>query len=377
MKEIKYYSLIFLLVLLACRQPYEPPPIKADYNFLVVEGVINTTPNSSTTILLSRTRNLADTFLTSPERFAQIEIESGSGNLYNLMEGEPGIYTSNQLTLNPNQTYRLHIWVGNDQFISDFVTVKNTPPIDSITWKRDDGVTLYANTHDPQNNTRYYRWDFIETWQYRSVYETDMGVQNGMIYFRDSTNQIYNCWRSMNSTEILLASSVRLSQDVIDKMPLQIIPEKSEKLSVRYSMLLKQYALTEEAYKYWEILQKNTQKLGTLFDAQPSQLVSNIYNTTNPSEPVIGYISACNVQEKRIFIRNFEVFPWEGSFSSPACGAQKQIGVNPSNYLIYTHSDTTYSPYFFCCGGGGLVLARNECLDCRRRGGSTQKPSFW
>src|SRR3712207_6958843 len=32
------------------------------------------------------------------------------------------------------------------------------------------GVTIFVNTHNPENNTRYYRWEFDETWENRSVY---------------------------------------------------------------------------------------------------------------------------------------------------------------------------------------------------------------
>gem|GEM_PF-6893667 len=53
------------------------------------------------------------------------------------------------------------------------------------------------------------------------------------------------------------------------------------------------------------------------------------------------------------------------------------LPVNSTNYLIYNYSDTTYAPYYFCCSGGALVVAKKDCLDCTRRGGTNQKPSFW
>jgi hypothetical protein len=48
--------------------------------------------------------------------------------------------------------------------------VQNNPPIDSISWKRDEeGVRVFVNTHNPEGNTRYYRWEFEETWEIRSI----------------------------------------------------------------------------------------------------------------------------------------------------------------------------------------------------------------
>ena len=46
------------------------------------------------------------------------------------------------------------------------------------------------------------------------------------------------------------------------------------------------YALTRDQFNYWANLKKTTEYLGTIFDAQPSQLNNNIHCLSNPSEPV-------------------------------------------------------------------------------------------
>jgi hypothetical protein len=67
-------------------------------------------------------------------------------------------------------------------------------------------------------------------------------------------------------------------------------------------MLLKQYGLSSDAYTFWSQMKKNTEELGSIFDAQPSQINGNIHCTTNPVEPVFGYVSITNIQTKRIYI---------------------------------------------------------------------------
>ena len=95
-----------------------------------------------------------------------------------------GIYKSNPLLLNSADKYRLKIITASgEQYASDFVEVRQTPAIDSITWQQQNDVTIYANTHDPSNSTTYYRWDFIETWQYRSQLESELGQKNGIIFY--------------------------------------------------------------------------------------------------------------------------------------------------------------------------------------------------
>lgn len=373
------YRTFFLLLLLSagCRQAYEPPAIKAPNHYLLVEGVINAAPDSKTTILLSKTRNLTDTILSNPEPLARIQIESKGGTTYSLAEQTRGTYTIDHLTLNRNESYRLNILTaGGKQYLSDYVPVKLTPPIDSLTWKQQNDVTIYASTHDPLDKARYYRWDFVETWQYHAALMGNfgLGVSNGLIFYRDPSTQQYNCWTTAASTDIVLASSVRLSGDVIDHAPIAFIPQNSGKLGIRYSTLVKQYALTEEAYKYYEILQKNTQQLGGLFDAQPGQLQSNIHSVSDPAEPVIGFVAACLVQEKRLFINGADLTNWNVPVPFVSCQLMT-IGQNPVNFQIWDYADTTYQPFYFVTGG--IVIAKKDCLDCERKGGSSKKPSFW
>jgi hypothetical protein len=377
MKRI-LHIIFFLALAWGCKKPYQPEAIQATHRFLVVDGVINVAGDARTTVTLSRTRNLSDTFLTSPETSASIQIQAQGGLSYPLQEQPGGIYVADHLSLNPSALYRLSIATSDGKkYLSDFVPVKNTPPIDSISWVQDKDLRLFVSTHDPSDKARYYRWDFVESWQTEAPLNTILGHADGFIFYVDSTNQTFDCWTHAPSTEILLSSSVKLAQDVIDHFPIQVIPEGSRKLSVRYSMLLHQYAITEDAFNYWQILQKNTQQLGTLFDAQPGQLNGNIHNTADATEPVIGYVSACNIPEKRIFIDNYVDLnnSWPRTFDHLECKLLV-IGQNPVNYLIYDYPDPTMAPYYFA-SGGGLVLTRKECVDCRLDGATNQKPSFW
>ena len=44
------------------------------------------------------------------------------------------------------------------------------------------------------------------------------------------------------------------------------------------------------------LMQKNAESLGSIFDEQPTQITGNIHSVTNPSEQVIGYVSAGTVE---------------------------------------------------------------------------------
>lgn len=384
MKKLLYISILIsscMFIYLSCKKPYSPPATRADNKFLVIDGTLINSTDSPSIFTLSRTVRLTDsTFAASPEIGAKVSVEGENGDIYNFNELPGGIYQSNPLLVNASSKYRLKITTSSgEDYASDFVEVKQTPPIDSLTWQQQNNVMIYLDTHDPSNNTRYYRWDFTEIYQYEAPLNAELSQSNSHLYYVDNTpNQTYNCWRSVNSTEILLGSSIALSQDVIGKAPITTVPQNSQEISIKYSILVKQYALTPDAYQYFSILKKNTENLGSIFDAQPTQLTGNIHSLKTPGEVVIGFFTASSVTQKRLFITKYDVRDWLFIDTNLACDI-KSIGHYPlpdPRFFVYDYPDTSYYPYYFC-GSTCLMIARRECVDCRVRGGTNQKPSYW
>jgi hypothetical protein len=368
MKKGQAFLIITLFVLAACREEYQPQVTQQNLNYLVVEGIINP---DSTTVMLSRTRTINDTTTLIPEPNAVVFIQGERGSSYLMTTRPGGIYTIGTLPLDLTDKYRLKISVSSKQYVSDFVNLEHTPPIDSVSWNQNTDVTISLSTHDPTNNTRYYRWEYEETWEFHSYYDSHLGYSNGQIYFLDSSQIVHVCYNSAASTQILLGTSAELSNDIIDNTPITVIPDGSEKLTERYSILVKQYALTKEAYEFWQLLRRNTNQVGGLFDAQPSELIGNLHCISNPAEPVIGYVSASTVETKRIFIGRTELSFWHYTAEDFFC-TPKIISDSVQYYL----SDTSMAPAYFVTGGA-LAIAKKSCVDCRRHGGKTVKPPFW
>jgi len=342
-------------------------------SILVVEGTIAAGVNAENHFLLSRLRPLLDTTINEPEIGARVVIEGQSGQNWTLAESSAGDYRST-ITLPLTTSYKLKIQTkSGKQYETDFLPVTATPPIDSVTWSRpENDLEIYVHTHDPNNNTRYYRWEYSETWEYHAFYESDLKYENGRIINLPDSLLTFVCWSSDASGSIILGNTTALSEDKVSYQTLLVLPNASPKASVKYSINVKQVALTEDAYNFWSILRKNTELTGTLFDPQPSQLPGNIKSVTNPGERVIGYISVGGVSEKRIYIKNTELPGW------PIRPAEefscKTLDPMP-NPLEFLDQDTTYGPAYFL--SGALLLAKKNCMDCRRRGGSTVRPAFW
>ena len=108
--KVKTWFLI-LILFWACKDKYTPHINSPASGTLVVEGFINT-GNGPTNILLTRVAPLNE-ISTIPESGAQVEVESEQGARFNLSETSAGNYSIDQIPIDSNQKYRIHIKTSN------------------------------------------------------------------------------------------------------------------------------------------------------------------------------------------------------------------------------------------------------------------------
>lgn len=310
-------SIIILLTIVGCRKPYIPPVISANNSYLVVEGVINA-GSDSTFIKLSRTGKVSDKVVANLETEAVLTAEGDQSSSYPLIEISKGNYASPGLNLDNSHKYRLRIrTVDNKLYLSDYVEALNSPPIDSINYDirgalTIPGVSIYVNTHDLSSKVQHYRCDYQETWMIASYYPSYFKSNGDTVLGRNLlTDNITDCWQSNTSSTIVLGSTAKLTQNVVYGQPIISIPSISEKVGTKYSILVRQYVLSKDAFSFYMNIRKNTEQLGSIFDALPSVINGDIHSETNPAEAVIGYTSVGSTSSKRIFIENKNLPHWK------------------------------------------------------------------
>ena len=378
MKSPKLYLIVLIIGLVACKERFTPETTLNNKNLLVVEGFINVGADS-TLIRLSRTVTLDNKKVANQEVGATVTVETSTNETKVLVEVEKGLYATPFLNFGANKKYRIKIRTKNGiNYQSDFVDAKVSPQIDAVDFKvNPEGLQLYINASDPTNSTHYYRWEYRETWIFYAKYYASAKWTGGpTAVYRDFDESVYKCWANANSSTIRLGSSVKLTADVIHMAPLTEIASTSEKLSDRYSILVKQYALTKEAYEFWDLLKKNTESLGSIFDVLPSQLTGNIRNISTPEEPVIGYISAGTVQTRRIFISKNQLPNWSPVYPYQ-CNSLDTVKLSEERYVF---TNPNYVPVNEATNDMGEVIGHlattRACADCTVRG-TTKRPDFW
>jgi hypothetical protein len=366
----KIILISFLLLLNSCITPFIPKTID-NKEMIVVDGLITDQPGKNT-IKLSNSFPLGTGNTPLPIKGCIVTVTDDLGNTFNFTETVAGTYVSDSAEFQGliGRSYTLHIntnsYSNNHTFESLPMEMKPVPPIDSVNYEKvtiaeadkwtllQEGCQVYLNTHDPTNQCEYYRWTFIETWEFHLPYPV--------------TNRI--CWISANSELINIKDASVLNENKIYRYPLNFISNQTDKLSVKYSMLVKQYSLNKEEYLYWEQLQKLSEKVGSLYDIIPSSVTNNVYCVDDPNEKVLGYFSVSAISSKRIFIKD-HFSGLVNLYTHDACGA------------MTVPADTSLpnlNIYVWIIGGaatsGWLITYDKGCADCTVRG-TNIPPYFW
>ncbi|MBF9143063.1 DUF4249 domain-containing protein [Hymenobacter properus] len=387
-------------LLAGCTDAYLPEVISTPANQLVVDGFINAAGVS--TIKLSRTYAISAAGAAPVETRAVVYIEDEGGARYPLTESSTkGTYNSLPLTLAPTRKYRLHLnLTSGKEYASDFEAAKLTPPIDAVTWNvNSNKLNIYVSAHDATNRTQYYRWDYNETWEIQSPYQPSVEYVPNRNVVRPIVNRLPTvCWGSARSTKMLLAKTTSLTQDVVANFPVRQLEPASAYLYTRYSILVQQQGLTKEEYEYSELLRKNTESIGSLYDAQPVQLTGNVRCLSNPTEVVQGFVGVHSISEKRIFIRSTDLpSSWPVVTGYENCTPPDTFYIDrhtcpcypkPQVDLLLTRAfgagtflpiepliarDSLYGPIDSV---QGYTARERDCIDCRTRG-TAVRPSYW
>lgn len=358
---------LFLLLSVGCSVEFIP-----DYDEnkeqLVVEGMI-TDQNRVNRIKLSRSLAIGKPLVRKAVKGAVVTIADEKGIITTLKESPAGTYSTDSTKFRGRVggIYSLNIQINNASYTTDFIEMRPVPPINSLYYEKvvinassdtvyvDEGCNIYVDSYDPSGKCLFFRWDYVETWEYRIPYNV--------------VNRI--CYVTERSDEILIKNTSLYNQARVSKYPVLFISNNSDRLKERYSILVNQYSLNESEYNFWERVQSISQKIGNLYDITPGAIPSNIRCCNDPEEIVLGYFSVSAVSQKRLFIHD-HFYGLPGFFiycaTDTLAGKLPETGLNTEYWVIEDYGDEL--PPFW------VISTYKECADCTTRGTSVM-PSFW
>lgn len=380
MKRYRYILAVVVLLghlCAGCVSSFEPEGIADTSGILVVEGMILEPTGSK--VKLSRTKELTSDKAYEKISHAKVYILSDNDKMWE-MEPDPleqGVYILNEpLTYESGVCYALDIYIDNSHYQSEYVLPVKSPEIDDLSWtseKDNRQVNIRVSTHDSENKVKYFLWEYTEDWEYRAQFAASLRwnpdkFRVERISLSDTTNTYY-CWGKDKSRSLILGTTEKFSESRIQNKVIKQI-EQGTRLSFLYSILVKQYALSESAYAYFSNLQKNVEESGSVFAPQPTEMEGNIKNMNKPEEPVVGYFFASTENSERLYISVNEV---PGITKEYDCTAIEEY---EKSYAVVAYAN-----------GMGIMSEGSSpdsymwvairCVDCTKHGGTKKKPEWW
>lgn len=375
------------LILNSCVDEFWPDLGSKYEELLVVDGLISDSPGPYTVKLSLSTQVERPYFV--PLENAQVSISDDSGNSNELAEIDKGTYQ----TTNPDfigkvgKKYKIHIETAEGKkYESGFQELRMVAGIDSVYAKIEynysklsgqdvPGYQFYIDTDYPEMDTNYFIWQLENTFKFQSNYTLKF-IYDGSYHTPGQYDSIYNCWKTDIVNGIYLVNTENLAQPAVKGFPLNFVSTETKKLSIKYSLLVRQLSVTKEAYEFWNNVGLIEEGQGALFATQPYQVRGNVKNVDDDNEPVLGYFITAGMTEKRIFIDKPTGVPF---YYDPTCAL---ITEDLYWMLRFMRSQWPVVLTAIPTESGGLVPALpvdQSCIDCQQAfGGSTiNKPDFW
>ncbi len=358
---------------------------------LVIQASL-TNENITQKVLLSRTFAFEDNG-PPPESNATVVITDDANNNYSFQESDVlGTYNSNEQFAAVNgRNYTLNITTANGRtYKSAAVPQKDGTEISQIYAERDanslneDGVSIFLDSYDANNNSKYYRFEYEETYKIISAFSSTQTFsldENNRITLIPKIEEETVCYNSIQSNNIALATTTNLGEDRLTRFPVRFLNVDSPKIGNRYSILVKQYVISREAYTFYETLQNFSGSESLFSQVQPGFITGNIQSTQNSNEKVIGFFEVATVSEKRIFFNFRDIFTddsvpsnfAEGCEESRPSGESLPSLINNNAIRFYFLASPDDPPEF---GEGPYYVLPRPCVDCRAFG-SNVVPDFW
>lgn len=397
MRHSIIYLIFSVMIFQGCTEPYSPATETFE-DLLVVEASISNELKKQQ-LKLSRTYTFE---ATKPEIVtgADVSISDEGGNeyLFHYNAQDSLYYSTTPFQAVPETKYTLHITTENGTtYVSEPEMVPPTSQV-SVDYflteiDGEKGVQIVANSFDPSNSSHYYRYDFQETYKVISplpgLYEAYLLPVNEIYYdyeikYRPREGETRICYATNYSANILLTSTSDLAEDRVVDFPVRFIPKNDYRLSHRYSILVKQYVQSFEAFQFYRTLQRISGNSENILSPEQPGFVRGNISATNSNKKVMGYFEVTSVSSQRIFLEYSDLYP--NSTLPPfitECDIEKLSITPPSGPK---DPATGYHKLVDYISRGALLLyevhdnnfwmVAPECTDCTSFA-SNEIPDFW
>jgi len=386
MKIRSYHIVSVLFVLMgACVKPYDFNPQNYE-KVLVVDGAVSNQPGPYT-VSVHYTYPL-DTILEELVTNAKVWVEDGDKKVYMYSLVGDSIYQSpTGFVATVGQSYSLHVEMPDGQsYSSEPQTLEPAPAISRIYGQYAElpneegtgnigGIQFFIDSDNANGDATHFRYEWQEAYKIVTPYPAQYYVTpDTMLVYMDTSIGI--CYRELQSNSLIYATTIGTAGNQILEFPIRFISERDQQLKNRYTLLVKQYAISEAAYLFYKRLTENNKSGGSLFSQQTGAVYGNMISDQNPDESILGFFEVAGVSEKRQF---FSPSKLDDRYRPPtfpySCFPQDIINTTPDSALYYVQL-VSGNVFFYNTMPPEVGIQTRSCTDCSFYANVTP-PNYW
>ncbi|GAB3643125.1 DUF4249 domain-containing protein [Spirosoma arcticum] len=355
----------FILLLLVCSGAFLgpvacvdsfDPTLRRTVDILVVDGRISNLAEPQV-IRLNRSKvdPFTDQFGTVPITKANVEVVVDSTQVIACQETIDGSYQlPNDFKGQVGHAYQLRFSLSDGaRYVSSQQVIQAVPPINNLVVQFNrtslpagllegdfrSGYNLLVNTQDPADQRNYYRWDWklyekqdwcksctqgyympnklriVSSYPDILIYQTQADVLEDC--FPAPSEQLFGgaytklplfsnayvcrtqCWDIIPNSTLSLFTDANSNGGLIAGRNVGQVPYYTQNQAL---VEVRQSSLKADAYRYFSLLQQQTQNTGGLADTPPTALIGNVHNVANEQEKVVGYFTAEAISTVRYWL---------------------------------------------------------------------------
>ena len=264
--KIGYRLLLFVISIsiMGCIEPFEAETESFESVLVIEASLTNEVKHHE--IDLKRTYTFEENE-PSIETNATVKIIDDLQNEYIFQQNSEGKYISlESFGAQSERSYQLLITTSNGvNYSSELIALPESNLTNNLYFNKEvneenvEGIAMYMDSFESLENPGYYRYEFEETYKIVPPYwsEFDLFPEPSV---RDSVSLVLKtiegrvCYNTVKFNDITLKNTNDFGENKINPFLVRFVERDNFIMAHRYSMLVKQYVLSREAYTFYETL---------------------------------------------------------------------------------------------------------------------------
>ena len=298
----------------------------------------------------------------------------------------------NTIALNPEHRYRMVVKADGITCVSEFEKTPAPPSLSDLHFEcegQKHPVKAIVSIKPSADDIGYVAFEWEEIWEFHAqleqmleIYKTVNEDGEEVYVYIDRDSDLadllidpavwpnYWCWKKEVSENPLLVDHTYIDGPVNNYHFYSFLTTDSRNHR-NYTLKLRARTLTEEEYRFLSSLKMEGEALNSLLSPNPGEVPGNVYNDSDSSRKVLGYVS--------VYQPSSITASLHGEFLEPQGRPDDSFFTKVNDWNIpFFYYDQDFRPVLrlFDDAGPYVGWASRRCVECTLNNGTLEMPEF-